>query len=46
MTPKDRKDDAERFRKLKPLEQLHELEDLIEKWEDEIAQAERAESRH
>jgi len=47
MTPKGRKDDDERFRKLKPLEQVHELEDLIEVVEAEIDERERAEKpRH
>lgn len=43
MTPKDRRDDddRERFRKLKPLEQIHELEDLMEEVEGEIDDAER-----
>lgn len=36
MTPKPEQDDDERFRKLTPLEQLHELEDLIEEVEAEI----------
>ena len=44
-TPKDRRDDDERFRKLKPLEQVHELEDLVEELENEVDEAERKQTR-
>ena len=37
--------DDERFRKLNPLEQVHELEDLVEEVEDEIDEAERKQTR-
>lgn len=36
MTPKPEQDDDERFRNLLPLDQLHELEDLIDEVEAEI----------
>lgn len=45
MTPKNPEDDDKRFRKLKPLEQIHEVEDLIESIEKKIDDAERAKRR-
>jgi hypothetical protein len=41
MTLKERTADDERFEELKPLEQVHELEDLVEELEDKIDEAER-----
>lgn len=45
LTPEERKADAERFDKLKPLEQLNALEDLINEFDEKIEEAERANKR-
>jgi hypothetical protein len=41
MTPEERRADDERFRKVTPPEQIHEVEDLLEELEDAINEAER-----